>query len=92
MFISLCYDVVEDRRRNRLARLLVGYLDRVQKSVFEGEITESRYLEMREKALGMIDLETDRLRVYRLCRRCRGAIETSPLGPDPSKGPEDVVG
>ena len=35
MFYLICYDVVNDRRRNRVSRLLEGYGLRVQKSVFE---------------------------------------------------------
>jgi CRISPR-associated endonuclease Cas2 len=39
MFYLVCYDVVLDRRRNKVAHILEGYGLRVQKSVFECVLT-----------------------------------------------------
>ncbi|MEW6140284.1 MAG: CRISPR-associated endonuclease Cas2, partial [Thermodesulfobacteriota bacterium] len=35
VFVVVCYDVVDDRTRTRLAKLMQNYGNRVQKSVFE---------------------------------------------------------
>ena len=35
MFYLVCYDIVSDRRRNKVSKLLEAYGLRVQKSVFE---------------------------------------------------------
>ena len=42
MYLVVCYDVTNDRRRARLLRRLRGYLEHVQKSVFEGEVADGR--------------------------------------------------
>ena len=42
------YDVVRNSKRARLARYLRGFLVRVQKSVFEGEIDHAGFAELRE--------------------------------------------
>lgn len=34
MFYLICYDIVLDKRRNKVAQMLEGYGLRVQKSVF----------------------------------------------------------
>jgi CRISPR-associated endonuclease Cas2 len=39
-YCVVAYDIPDDRRRLRLSRVLWGMLDRVQKSVFEGELEE----------------------------------------------------
>ena len=71
MHVVVAYDVVEDRRRNRLAKLLTRYLIRVQKSVFEGDIRYESYREMMIKIHDEIDHLTDSVRVYHLCERCK---------------------
>lgn len=43
MFLVVCYDIVEDRRRARLFRQMKDFLPRVQKSVFEGPLSDARY-------------------------------------------------
>jgi CRISPR-associated protein Cas2 len=69
------YDVCDDRRRARLARVLRGYVDRVQKSVFEGEIPDRRLESLREEIQHSIDQGEDSVRLYTLCERCQGATE-----------------
>jgi len=89
--LVVCYDVVEDKRRDRLRKHLRGYLRHVQKSVFEGPLHARRYAALLDGILSRIDHGVDTVRVYRLCRGCR--VGTDLLGtsaPVPS-GPEDVV-
>jgi CRISPR-associated protein Cas2 len=75
MRVVVCYDVVEDRKRNRLAKALKKFLTRVQKSVFEGEIRERKYEEMKNAIIREIDREVDSVRIYNLCVRCYTAVE-----------------
>ena len=42
-FILIIYDIVDNKRRTKFAKLLEGYGKRVQKSAFEAMITESLY-------------------------------------------------
>lgn len=80
MHLLIAYDIADNRRRNRLAKGLCGFLERVQFSVFEGEIPDQRL----EKLLTLIDTEIDpvedSVRIYRLCKRCELALEIKGLG------------
>lgn len=91
MRVIVAYDIVEDKLRNRVAKGLTGYIERVQKSVFEGEVRESQLVKMRAMLEKNIDQETDTVRIYRSCRRCLAATEvigTGSLVPDED---EDIV-
>ena len=76
----VCYDIVDDGKRRRLAKLLKSYGERVQKSVFECRIDERRYLKMKEEVARLIDWEEDSVRYYALCRGCRKLVEISGVG------------
>lgn len=75
MHLVVCYDVVEDKRRTRLFKGLCGFLRPVQKSVFEGHVPESRFPALVDLVEGEIDAETDTVRIYHLCRGCRGQTD-----------------
>jgi CRISPR-associated protein Cas2 len=75
MYLVVCYDVVSDRRRGRLMRRLREYLPRVQKSVFEGPLDDALLIKMRSMILDEIDLTTDTVRIYHLCRGCQSGTE-----------------
>jgi CRISPR-associated protein Cas2 len=80
MHVVVAYDVIDDLRRVRLAKFLLGYLDRVQKSVFEGEIEEKRFQPMKAGIEGIIDQDEDTVRIYQLCLRCIPAVEVVGTG------------
>ncbi len=80
MFVVVSYDIVDDRRRNRLAKVLQDYGHRVQKSVFECELDESLYWKMKTRLENLVDREEDSIRYYFLCGRCVHNIEVSGLG------------
>jgi len=75
MFIVIAYDIVQNRRRTRLMKLLKRYGAHVQKSVFECRLDERRFLELKTKIQQEIDPEQDRVRYYDLCARCQRMIE-----------------
>lgn len=80
MYLVICYDIVENRRRARVARQLLGYLTRVQKSVFEGPLEEDRLEPLRRMLLEEIDPVTDTVRIFHLCGRCIPATEVMGTG------------
>ena len=80
MFIVISYDIVNNRTRYRLAKVMINYGCRVQKSVFECDLDDRRFLEMKGKIEKLIDREKDSVRYYFMCRRCRGSVEVSGLG------------
>lgn len=67
---TLCYDVADDKRRDKLAQLLTDYGVRVQFSVFEivcnGRIFDSLIADVTE----LIDPKKDKVLVYPLCAFC----------------------
>ena len=80
MYLVVCYDIVEDRRRNRVLRKLREYLSHVQKSVFEGELADERLEPLRRMLLEEIDPVLDTVRIYHLCGRCVPVTEVLGTG------------
>jgi CRISPR-associated protein Cas2 len=68
-----CFDIADDRTRDRVAKRLLGVGDRVQKSVFEIRVDSLQALAALAADLrGLLDTEDD-LRFYRICLDCRKA-------------------
>lgn len=68
----ICYDVVDNRRRAKVADCLEGWGTRVQKSVFEA-LLEKPHLTALVGQLGrLIDPTTDCVNIYPVCAACDG--------------------
>jgi CRISPR-associated protein Cas2 len=91
LHLVVAYDVSENRRRARLAKRLRAFLDRVQKSVFEGQMDERRLDTLRRTVEREIDQNCDSARVYHLCARCRAAVEIIGTGTYVEDGQRDLV-
>ncbi|MEW5725475.1 MAG: CRISPR-associated endonuclease Cas2, partial [Thermodesulfobacteriota bacterium] len=70
MYVVISYDVVNDKKRYRLAKMLKEYGRRVQKSVFECLVDERIFLKLKSRAEKIIDHKEDSIRFYFLCGRC----------------------
>jgi CRISPR-associated protein Cas2 len=66
----VAYDVVKDRRREKVMNTLKNFGLRVQYSVFECELTTGKLEELRERLRTLIDPRRDRLHIYPLCDAC----------------------
>lgn len=71
VWIIVCYDVNTEtragrRRLRRVAQVCKNYGQRVQKSVFECQVDEVKYEQLRRRLLKEVELELDNLRFYRL--------------------------
>ncbi len=64
--VLIIYDIIDNKRRNRMAKFLEGYGVRVQKSAFEVQLTKKRCDIMLKRAEKIIDVEKDSLRTYLL--------------------------
>jgi CRISPR-associated protein Cas2 len=64
MYVILVYDVGQ-KRVGKMLKLCRKYLNWIQNSVFEGEITEVKLEELKFAARSIIDSETDSLIVFR---------------------------
>ena len=80
MFVIVCYDIPDDRRRTSVAKTLEGYGYRVQKSVFECEISAVLYDKMKKRLEKKVHAEEDSIRYYNLCQSCLSKIEISGIG------------
>ncbi len=67
---ALCYDIADDKRRNRLALLLTDYGVRVQFSVFEIVANNRIFDSLIAEVQDLIDPEKDKILVYSLCAAC----------------------
>ena len=63
MLTVFSYDVVEDKRRRKIAHLLEEAATRVQKSVFETRMTRARAEALSQHVASLLG-DTDSLRVY----------------------------
>jgi CRISPR-associated protein Cas2 len=64
MYIIAVYDVGQ-KRVGKMLKLCRRYLNWIQNSVFEGEITEVKLLELKQKAMLIMDEETDSLIIFK---------------------------
>lgn len=64
--VLIIYDIIDNKRRNRMAKFLESYGVRVQKSAFEARLTKKRCDVMFRCAEKIIDAETDSLKMYLL--------------------------
>lgn len=74
MLVIVCYDVNTEtragrRRLRRVAKVCESTGQRVQKSVFECQVTLMQLEELERRLLAEVDLTTDNLRLYRLGNR-----------------------
>ena len=84
MFFLVCFDIVDNKDRYRVVKILKGYGTRVQKSVFEcANMTEHKFLRMKSELDDVIDHGVDTIRFYPLCRSCIKAFEFSGIGMKP---------
>jgi CRISPR-associated protein Cas2 len=75
VLIVVSYDVPDDRRRLRLAKALLDFGRRVQLSVFECLLESEQVDRLRARVEKLIDLEEDRVRIYRFCLDCGSKVE-----------------
>jgi CRISPR-associated protein Cas2 len=66
MFTIISYDIVSDKRRTKVMKLLKGYGTRVQYSVFECQLNQAEFAKLGLQLRALIDRNTDSVRCYRL--------------------------
>lgn len=75
MFIVVAYDIIDDKRRNRVAKTMEDYGTRVQYSVFECVLEEEYLTEMVDILKKHIDHKEDSIRFYILCKGCITSVK-----------------
>ncbi|MEM4368187.1 MAG: CRISPR-associated endonuclease Cas2 [Candidatus Anstonellales archaeon] len=70
MFYVISYDITDDKRRNKVAKILESYACRVQYSVFEIICNEEIIDKIASELKNVIKENEDSIRIYSLCNSC----------------------
>jgi CRISPR-associated protein Cas2 len=71
------YDVVDDKKRNRVAKVLEGVGERLQYSVFVAHLDDEGVRVTLARLEKRIDRTTDRIHVFTLCACCADKTRTA---------------
>lgn len=78
--MMISYDISSNKKRARVAKYLKDFGKRVQLSVFEFNIDQSQYQEIKRQLKKLINLKKDGVRFYRFCHGCKGKVEIDGWG------------
>jgi CRISPR-associated protein Cas2 len=81
----VAYDISSDRRRTRVHKILSGFGQWTQYSVFECFLTEKQYVQLRRRLDQTLEASHDSVRFYPLCQNCQNRVET--VGSPPPSEP-----
>lgn len=91
MFVMVSYDISNDSRRRTVQRVLEGYGERVQYSVFECHLEDVQLERLIGEIKRVVDSSCDQVRWYALCRWCAGKMEQDGSGQITEDPPYIVV-
>jgi CRISPR-associated protein Cas2 len=80
----VAYDIPNDRRRTKVHKVLQGFGQWTEFSLFECFLTKKELLQMRAKLDKHLDASNDRVRIYTLCDSCLTKVETVGI-PEPAE-------
>ncbi len=86
IFILVIYDIVDNKKRNKLAKHLQGYGNRVQKSAFEAIVSRKKYEQLLREVPAFISRE-DSIRIYRIS----GKGQVTAWGIENNTEQEDII-
>ncbi|MBE2280247.1 MAG: CRISPR-associated endonuclease Cas2 [Ignavibacteriaceae bacterium] len=78
MFYIVCYDISTKKNLPKVLKTCRKYLTWVQKSVFEGELTESSMTSLKRELKGIIDKKKDLIFFYEI--RTKAVVEKHVMG------------
>lgn len=79
-FYLLTYDISDDKRRLKIAKLMESVGERVQGSVFEAYLTSQELEKLLKRVAKVLAVKEDSLRIYQLCATCREKVRTEGQG------------
>lgn len=77
-FCVIAYDIIDDRRRNRVVKVIEQYGMRVNYSVFECMLTDVQFRNVQEKIAKLIKPREDSVIYYPICVDCFSKIIYQP--------------
>lgn len=75
MFYIISYDIPDDKRRQKIAKILLNFGDRVQYSVFEAILSDELSKKMVSSLRRVSRDKEDNIRIYQACKECKKAIK-----------------
>lgn len=75
-FYVVAYDIPDDKRRTKIHKILKGFGQWTEFSLFECFLTKKELLQMRAKLDKHLNPGEDRVRIYVICESCLAKIET----------------
>lgn len=90
-YVVVSYDVSDDARRRRVAKVLAAFGERVQYSVFDCLLTDKRLMELDDRIRKVIDESQDSVRFYKLCSACERRMRVRGRGTVQEDEPVVVV-
>ena len=75
MHYTVAYDITNDKRRNRVAKILKDFGTRIQYSVFECDTDRRALLRLQSRLEKVINLKEDTITFYHLCAACERQID-----------------
>ncbi len=88
-FVVVAYDIANDRRRQKISKVLVQYGIRCNESVFECLLTEAKIQKMKQQLSILSDEQYDIILYYYLCKPC--VMKRESLGKRPEMLTETVI-
>jgi len=71
----IVYDISDDKRRNKIFKVLKNYATPVQYSVFEAKLHPNDVTELKYKLWNLMNTKEDSIFFYRQCSSCVGKVE-----------------
>ncbi len=75
MNMIAAYDITDEKRLTRVAKVMLDYGVRVQKSIFEITVTNTVFQELKRRVEAIIVTEEDGVKYFPLCEQCAGTVE-----------------
>lgn len=88
-FYVVAYDIPNDRRRTKVHKLLSGFGQWTQYSLFELFLNDKELVLLQNRLERLLNPEKDSVRFYPLCERCLRQVET--VGSPPPQEPRLYV-
>src|SRR5438105_3488370 len=83
-FYVVAYDIPDDRRRTKVHKVLKGFGQWTEFSLFECFLNKKELLQMQAKLGKYLDPRSDKVRIYTICDVCLTKIETIGI-PEPKE-------
>jgi CRISPR-associated protein Cas2 len=88
-FFIVAYDISSDKRRSKVHKILSGFGQWTQYSLFELFLTDKEYVLLQNKLEKILNAEKDSVRFYPLCAACLKQVET--VGSEPPREPKVFI-